>query len=306
MRINPAFLGATLYMPATRDDLVDVASGARYPDLRSLVVCLEDSIRDDQVDAALTQFRRFLSQLRLLESTSARRPYLFVRPRDAFMLQAISAMTGLDLVDGFVIPKATAKSLPDYLSAISLRHHLIMPTIETREAFDPVAMRRLRDQLRAVHDHVLAVRIGGNDLLQTIGARRSTTRTAYDGPLGLVIANIATTFIPWGFAVSAPVLECYADAALLTAEVERDLEHGLITKTVAHPSQIAPIHRAYEVSAADYDAACAILKDDAPAVFGRSGVMTEPATHRGWAECTLTRAETFGVRIDTPTLSLVS
>ena len=37
-------LGATLYMPATRADILDVVFGEKIQGLRSLVVCLEDAV----------------------------------------------------------------------------------------------------------------------------------------------------------------------------------------------------------------------------------------------------------------------
>src|SRR3546814_11344716 len=69
--------------------------------------------------------------------------------------------------------------------------HRIMPTIEGEEAFDRSALARLCDQLQPYSERVSAVRIGGNDILALLGIRRSRYRTAYDGPLGNVIRDIA-------------------------------------------------------------------------------------------------------------------
>ena len=46
-------LGATRYLPATRDDLATVLLGGRHPDLRSAVVCLEDAVHPRDVPFAL-------------------------------------------------------------------------------------------------------------------------------------------------------------------------------------------------------------------------------------------------------------
>lgn len=305
MQIDPWSLGATLYVPATRDDLFAVASGARLPDLRSAVFCLEDSLRDEDVAAGLANLRALLGRLRRYGAASGAGPLLFVRPRDADMLRGLCLMPGIERIHGFVLPKTTAESLPEALAAGLAAHHLLMPTIETREAFDPEAMRRLREQLLAVRERILAVRIGGNDLLQTMGVRRSPVRTAYEGPLGPVIASLVATFAPWGFALSAPVFENFGDAALLRAEVERDLEHGLSSKTAIHPRQIATIHAGLQVDAGEIAAARAVLAEDARAAFGTAGIMHEPATHRRWAQALLARAEHFGVRAPASGLSLV-
>lgn len=295
MDVHAWDLGATLYLPATRDDLVGAILGGRHPDLRSAVICLEDAVHSLDVPLALARLQALLAKLAAHSAENAR-PALFVRPRDAMMLAHILRFPGIEAIEGFVIPKATADSLPAYLAVLAFDHHLLMPTLETREVFDPAEMRRLREQLTAIQERVLAVRIGGNDLLQTLGARRSTERTAYEGPLGPVITNLVATYAPWGFSLSAPVFEHFGNLALLREEVERDLEHGLLTKTAIHPSQIGIIHAAYAVDDAIYAEANQILSDDGRAVFSSRQAMCEPATHRFWAQGTLRRAEAFGVR----------
>jgi len=285
-------LGATLYLPATRPLLAPIALGRRYPQLRSAVICLEDSIRPDEVPAAMRNLARLLEAL----PGDGARPMLFIRPRDPAMLEALLRLDGIERVDGFVIPKATADSLPDYLACDLHEHHRLMPTLETREIFDPPEVRRLRDQLLAVQARVLAIRIGGNDLLQTLGARRSAVRTLYEGPLAGVVASLVAAFAPWGFSLSAPVFEHFAGEALLREEVERDIEHGLLTKTVIHPGQIAIVEAAYAVTRDELAEARAILAPDSPAVFAIDGSMCEPATHRRWALAAVRRAEIFGVR----------
>lgn len=301
MIIDSVALGATLYLPATRGDLDAVLIGARLPALRSAVIDLEDSIRRDEAPMALQRLAALLAALPPRDA--AERPLLFVRPRDPAMLARILAMPGIEHAEGFVLPKATAETLPDWLAQLTHDHHLLMPTLETREVFEPAEMRRLREQLLAIRDRVLAIRIGGNDLLQTLGTRRSAVRTAYDGPLGAVIAGLVATFRPWGFAMSAPVFEGIAEAALLAEEVERDLEHGLLTKTAIHPAQLSVIQSAYAVAADELTSARAMLAEASPAVFALAGAMCEPATHRVWAEGVLRRAAVFGVRREIASLA---
>ena len=292
-RTEAIALGATLYLPGTRERLPEIALGRRYPKLRSAVICLEDSIRPDETPAAMRNVARLLEGLAEGEE---RRPMLFVRPRDPAMLRALLRLDGIGRIDGFVIPKATAESLPDYLACPILDRHRLMPTLETREVLDPVEIRRLRDQLLVIQERVLAVRIGGNDLLQTLGARRSTVRTIYEGPLAATVAALVATFAPYGFALSAPVFEHFASEALLREEAERDVEHGLLTKTVIHPAQIPIVEAAYRVGRDELAEARAILAPGSPAVFAISGSMCEPATHRRWARTIVRRAEIFGLR----------
>jgi citrate lyase beta subunit len=257
------------------------------------VVCLEDAIREDEVPEALRGLAAFL---RLLSARGEQaQPLLFVRPRGPEMLAHILRMPGADRLSGFVLPKATADNLPAYLALPLRADHRLMPTLETREMFDPWEVRRLREQLLAVQDRILALRIGGNDLLKALGCRRPLARSCYDGPLGPVIANLAGAFLPWGFALSAPVMERFDAPDLLRDEVARDLEHGLLTKTAIHPGQVAVIQAAFAVPSSELAEARMILAADSPAVFARGGAMCEPATHRSWAEKLVRRAELFGV-----------
>ena len=286
-------LGATLYVPAMRRDLFEIVTGKRHPGLRSLVVCLEDSIRPEEAPQALTNLAALLPRL---EEDTGPRPFVFVRPRDENMLAHILTFAGIGAVQGFVIPKATADSLPAYLRSLASDEHLLMPTLETREVFDPVELRRLRDQLLSIEHRILCIRIGGNDLLHNIGTRRSMVRTAYQGPLGGTIAALVTAFAPFGFSLSAPVFEHFDNPELLREEVEHDIEHGLLTKTAIHPAQIDIIQGAYRVAAGELAEARAILANDRGGVFALAGSMCEPATHARWAENLVRRAALYGVK----------
>lgn len=295
MSMRALALGATLYMPCTRTDLAARLFGpSRIPGLRSVVLCLEDAVLERDLPLALMNLGGLL---RLADSREGcpSDPMIFVRPRDATMLARVLRMPGARRLTGYVLPKANAETLPCYLALQVPEGQLLMPTLETREACDPHEMRRLRDQLLAVQDRILALRIGGNDLMQSMGLRRPPGSTAYDGPLGTVIAMLVSTFSPWGFSLSAPVMERFGDRALLRRELARDIDHGLFTKTAIHPDQIPIIQTALAVPADDVEEARAILDPNGPAVFAQDGVMCEPATHRVWAERLLARAEVFGM-----------
>ncbi|ESQ73955.1 HpcH/HpaI aldolase/citrate lyase family protein [Asticcacaulis sp. AC402] len=282
-------LGATLYTPVLNPAALENAYGA-CPDLRSMVICLEDAVRDDEAARAEQALKLCLQRFSIL-APSVR---VFIRPRSPLMLARILRMPGVDRVAGFVLPKVTAATLPQWLD-LPIGSHALMPCIEGEEAFDFKSLSHLRDLMSPHRSRILAVRIGGNDLLNLIGVRRSRYRTAYDGVLGVAIRNIAATFASHGFSVSAPVFEHYGDHALLTEEVEQDIEHGLLTKTAVHPSQIPVIQRLYKPAASDISEARAILDAASPAVFGSNGSMCEPATHSRWAEKIVQRAQIYGI-----------
>jgi citrate lyase beta subunit len=300
--IDAIELGATLYIPASRPDLGAVLSG-RHPNLRSAVLCLEDSIHPSEVPLALSNVARLLRSGAEAEGGD-RRPALFVRPRDEAMLAHILGFDGIRNVAGFVIPKTSPDDFPSYLRCLADDHHLLMPTLETPQLLDGVELRRLLDQLLAVQSRILAIRIGGNDLLHAIGARRSAVRTAYDGPLGGMITRFVSAFAPFGFSLSAPVFEHFANPELLREEVERDLEHGLLTKTAIHPRQIDIIQGAYEVDSDTLAEARAIVRGEGRGVFASRGSMCEPETHKKWALSTIRRAEIFGVA-ESPAVSSI-
>jgi len=286
-------LGASLYIPATRSDLLEVVRGEKLADVRSVIFCTEDAVNARDVPLALRNLGAALPSL-----SYAAYQMRFVRVRNPDVMRQVLALPGSERIDGFVLPKVTRAVLPEYLSQIKGRGQLIMPTLETKEVFDEremIALRKLLER-RGVQEHVLSLRIGGNDLLSLLGMRRPRGRTLYQTSLGPVIARLVTTFKPSGFNLSAPVFEYLEDVATLQREVEEDLAHGLIGKTAIHPDQVPIIHACYGVHASDLEMAERILSEDAPAVFRMHDSMCEPATHRSWAQRLRKSASCFGLR----------
>ncbi len=295
--ISALELGASLYVPATRGDLVAVANGERYPFLRSVIFCTEDSILPHQLEIALGNLRDALTRL------SGEGPLLFIRPRDPHTLARILALPGIEQITGFVLPKSTAESVAQHIAHLPANSHFhLMPTLETREVFDPQAMRELRRLLSApqLRERILALRVGGNDLLNLLGIRRRPGRTIYDTAIGTTIAALVTTFKPFGFHLTAPVFDDFGDPETLQEEVLRDLDHGLSGKTAIHPTQIAAIEQHYRVPAAHLEMAQRIVDEEAPAVFQMDRVMCEPATHVEWARTTIARATIYGTEETVP------
>ncbi|MFL0419228.1 HpcH/HpaI aldolase/citrate lyase family protein [Sphingomonas sp. 179-I 2A4 NHS] len=291
--MNAIALGATLYVPVLRPNLIDIVRGKHHA-LRSIVICLEDSLREDQVVDGIDAFVKNLAIIADLPE----RLTVYVRPRDISMMHSMLGLSNIHAINGFVMPKVDTGNIAHWLAPMTTNEHCFMPTIEGPEAFDRRALEQLCRQLEPFSDRVTAIRTGGNDILNVLGVRRSKYRTAYDGPLGNVIRDLVSTFIPAGFAVSAPVLEHYSSLDLLREEVEQDIEHGLLTKTAIHPSQVEVIHGCFQPSAAELCEARSILDVNARAVFASGGSMCEPATHRRWAGTVIERAHHFGVRQD--------
>jgi citrate lyase beta subunit len=285
-------LGASLYTPSTRADLASIGNGVKLPRLRSVIVCMEDAIRPEEISHALRNLEQALPRLKPVEMLR------FVRPRDPATLRTLLGMEGVGRLTGFVLPKVTNENLDDYFAAFSPDDGFqVMPTLETREAFDIREMLSLRDRLleERYRRRILSLRIGGNDLLGLLGVRRPRGRTIYETPLGVVIAQLVTVFRPHGFNLTAPVFEHLDQGGLLRREAAADVGFGLFGKSAIHPQQVPLIEAGYRVSRADREAAERILQPGSPAVFRLHNSMCERTTHQAWAKLTLARAELYGL-----------
>ncbi|MEN9503945.1 MAG: hypothetical protein RI964_3230 [Pseudomonadota bacterium] len=297
--ISPYQLGATLYTPATRSDLIEVILHQKIADLRSVVICLEDALREDEISDGLSNLH---TCLQLLQDTARQaRPLVFIRPRHPDMALSLCQMSGIAAVDGFVLPKFDNHSLAAWQQVIadSPAHFMFMPTLETAAILNPHNLHDLCTRLQSptLKPRILVLRVGGNDLLSCLNLRTHHGHTLYDGPLGYIIGMLVTHFVPAGFHLTAPVFEYFRDHDILQQEFQRDLLHGMVGKTVIHPSQIPVIHQALKVNDVDYEAAKCILDEDMPAVFQYEGAMCEPATHYRWARQIMERAKYFGCHL---------
>ncbi|KGS16121.1 hypothetical protein ALP73_03048 [Pseudomonas coronafaciens pv. garcae] len=293
---SPYALGATLYMPATRDDIIDVVFGEKIPELRSLVVCLEDAVALIDVETALLNLRQVLTRIQDRGGRPAKGPLLFVRPRDAAMARVLNDWPLMSHVDGFVVPKLSLNSLTSWEQAVTNPALALMPTLETPEVFNPTAMVELGQALKAsLYERIIALRIGGNDLMGCLGLRRNPAMTLYSTPMGYVIPMLAGVMGAQGFALTAPVFEQLATPDILQHELALDITHGLVGKTAIHPSQVNIIQNALRVSLEDMNSARMILNSVAPAVFKYNDAMCEPATHYKWATHIMERAKWHGV-----------
>lgn len=300
-------LGATLYMPATRIDIVDTIVTGKIAGLRSLVICLEDAVSEQDMPFAMNNLKGMLNAL----SEAKQRinyvewPLVFIRPRNEQIGLQLTAEYDLSAIDGFVLPKFNLSNLNEWTAILELTHLCWMPTLETEDVFDVNAMLALVSELKAhkCRDKIIALRIGGNDLMNCVSLRRSRELTLYDGPMGYVIKMLVAVFASKGFSLTAPVCEHIDDHRLLEKELELDLAHGLVGKTAIHPNQIPVIQRALMVSSLDHQDALRII-NSSQAVFKAGGAMCEPATHRRWAKSVLDRVHYFGVSPAVPASSV--
>lgn len=288
-------LGASLYVPTTHKDLLAIANGDKLAHLRSVIFCTEDAIAERDLSYAL--FNLSLALQNMAEQSGTLR---FVRVRNPDVLGRVLAMPGAHKLSGFVLPKTTRHNFDAYFGLIRATRHLLMPTLETVDVFDDDEMKRFCHCLSEpqVRSRILALRIGGNDLLALLGLRRPSSGTIYQTPLGQVIGRLITIFRPHGFRLTAPVFEHLSQAAWLDAEMAQDLAYGMVGKTAIHPDQVPQIERHYRVAQSDLELARRILDPDSAAVFRMQESMCEVATHSAWARHIIEQARLFGIRDD--------
>ena len=219
-------LGATLYIPADRPTLsVDLTKQAQQG-VTSMVVCLEDAVADEHVIEAEGNLVAALSEL--AQSDGPELPLIFVRVRDVAQLPALVSRLGsaCSVLDGFVLPKFTARVGTEYLQAMDEaddragRSFLAMPVIESGAALYAETrvdeLTRLRALLHRDRRRILAIRLGATDLCALYGIRRSPELSIYDvkvvSALISDVVNMLGRADGTGFTVTGPVWEYFGGA----------------------------------------------------------------------------------------------
>ncbi|MCC3295840.1 HpcH/HpaI aldolase/citrate lyase family protein [Arthrobacter sp. zg-Y411] len=231
-------LGATLYCPATRTELVKDIRKQGTRGALSMVLCLEDSIADADVPAAETNVVAALGQLHA-ETTAGNTVglMLFVRVRSPEQLLSLAERCGdaLDVLTGFVIPKfenssGAAQRFLDALHSVNAsrrsgdpaaRPLRIMPILESplmiHAETRTETLSGIYQVLQAHRADILSVRIGATDMSSAFGLRRSRDLTIYDVKVvSAVIGDIVNVLgRPNGFVISGPVWEHYSSGERL-------------------------------------------------------------------------------------------
>lgn len=297
MELSPYKLGASLYMPANRPDITQVVLNNKIPGLSSLIICLEDALSEADLEFGLVNLSNVLIELNknTHANNNSERPLVFIRPRNIEMAKLLVDEFDLRAINGFVLPKFTIESINEWQDILGETHLLWMPTLETKDVFDVIAMTELAKTLEShpCRKKILAMRVGGNDLLSVLSLRRQRQCTLYEGPLGYVMKMLVSVFSTRGFPLTSPVCELIERDDILISELQLDIDHGFVGKTAIHPRQVSIINQALSVSQSDYEDAMRINNSEM-AVFKHKGAMCEPATHARWASNTLSRARHYG------------
>ncbi|AVH97681.1 ATP/GTP-binding protein [Streptomyces cinereoruber] len=221
-RTLAAALGATLYSPATRPRLADAVRKQAARGVVSMVLCLEDSIGDADVEAGEDNLVREFAEL---AAGGTDVPLLFIRVREPDQITDLVDRLGetIHLLSGFVLPKFTEHRGRAFLEALveaertSGRRLFAMPVLESPELLHLetrvetlAGIASITDKYR---DHVLALRLGVTDFCSAYGLRRSPEMTAYDVK---VVAHVISDVVNvlgradgTGFTITGPVWEYF-------------------------------------------------------------------------------------------------
>ena len=219
-------LGATLYMPGTKDIKDKVVN--HQLDVTSLVMCCEDAIKEEDLPIAeqniLDHMDFFADKIAAGELTHDDIPLIFVRVRNVHhfkeFAQRITAKQA-SVLTGFNFPKFDSKNALETLRTlveVNSRLGVVlygMPILEGEE----VAFRELRNKellllrniLEPYKDLILNIRVGGTDMSSLFGVRRGINSTVYDiMPVRDALSDVLNFFNRFNdYCVSAAVWEYF-------------------------------------------------------------------------------------------------
>ena len=313
-------VGGLLYMPATNTKIADKIIRQTYPNLKSMVLCLEDSIGDTRVEEAEKCVKSILERLNTAmqkgQLSVNELPLIFVRVRKPGHLTKILKKCQKSVINnvltGVIFPKFSpqnaAKYIDEFIQVQKDGYNLyMMPILESKDImFKQNRIQNLleiEELLKPISEKVLNIRIGAADLSGIYGVRRDTDSTIWD--LRLVSDCIVDrlNFFARNYVVSGPVWEAFGKdeseewAEGLKRELRQDKLNGIIGKTCIHPSQLGIVQKSLMVSQKDYQDAVGVLgmAEDITGVEKSNNRMNEVKTHYNWARKMVCRANIYGV-----------
>lgn len=189
-------LGATMYMPGTKDFAPKILSGA-MPGLTTIVLCFEDACPEERVGEAEENVHRLLDTVTKAIDDGTLSPdccpLIFVRVRNLAQFRHFAkdlTKSQVRSLCGINFPKFNAENGYEYfayLKDLNERFDEViygMPIIEDPEvAYKETRMQELtgiKKILDKYHDLVLQVRVGGTDFSSVFGVRRGVDYSIYD------------------------------------------------------------------------------------------------------------------------------
>lgn len=223
-------LGATLYMPASRTGISGDMISGRHEGLRSVVICLEDSIADCDLGYAeillIDELSKVYDSVQNGALNSDQLPFIFIRIRNPEHMLSIAKKLSfrLSMLTGFVMPKFTTSNGADYLEQLETVNCVYgqslyaMPILESYEIIYKETrveeLLQVKELLDAHYEHILNVRIGATDFSGIFGLRRRPETTIYDvAVIRDCISDIVNVFgrCEKEYVISGPVWEYFSN-----------------------------------------------------------------------------------------------
>lgn len=219
-------LGATLYMPGTKDIRDKVLH--RQLEVTSLVMCCEDAIKEEDLPIAeqniLDHMDFFADKIAAGELSHDDIPLIFVRVRNAEHFKRFAdriTAKQASVLTGFNFPKFNSKNALEMLRTlvdVNTRLGVVlygMPILEGLEvAFNELRGQELlllRNILEPYKNLILNIRVGGTDMSSLFGVRRGINSTVYDiMPVRDALSDVLNFFNRYNdYCVSAAVWEYF-------------------------------------------------------------------------------------------------
>lgn len=319
-------VGGLLYMPATNTKIAGKLIKKENPNIKSMVLCLEDSIGDNMVDHAEKCVYKTLNTLKSAidagELSTTDLPLIFIRVREiGQMTRLVTGMgAAVSTITGFVIPKFNQQNASAYVDEFEeitekVKEHLfIMPIIESRDVmYKPKRLENLisiSNEVKRISDSVLNIRVGGTDFCNIYGIRRTINTTIWDIRVVADCLSDIINIFSTDYVVSGACWEFFENKELpedkqwqegLKNELFMDRLNGIIGKTCIHPSQLPFIQESLIISEDDYNNAIQVLSLTTQSFVGvkkgtKGNQMNEAKTHINWAKKVLALAGIYGVK----------
>lgn len=243
-------LGATLYMPGTKQILDKVLSKS-MGGLTSMVMCFEDAIDASDLPSAESNVLHYLESVSTAIADGILSindiPLCFIRVRSPEQFEDFSkrlTAKHTDIITGFVFPKFTTGNGFMFLNTLSSINRYLdyplygLPILESKEiAFKEsrtYELTGIKNLLKPYRDLILNIRVGATDFSSNFGVRRGIDYSIYDI---LMVRDCLSDILNFlcregdQYVISAPVWEYFlADESMKFKEIKESDIHSSLLK----------------------------------------------------------------------------
>ncbi|WP_194778205.1 HpcH/HpaI aldolase/citrate lyase family protein [Pararhodonellum marinum] len=245
-------LGATLYMPGTKNILGKILSKSHNLPT-SLVMDFEDAIEASALHHAelnvLDHLDKIDDALQRNQIVTDDLPLIFLRVRDTHQFTSFAKKIKkhqAEVLTGFVFPKFYSYNAFAYLNQLEQINAELgvnlygMPILEGRaiayKESRTAELQQLHEIVEPSKKHLLNIRVGGTDFSSIFGVRRSMNSSIYDI---LTVRDCLSDILNFfnrdtgDYTVSAPVWEYFLAYKQDNIEklIEKDLNHSILSRT---------------------------------------------------------------------------